>query len=152
MVTRDGKTAFHVFDAESPHARLALATQKAFPGQAALFGSFADDGKSGVVHVFSDRNPGDFYLFDTVKKNAEYIGSARKWIDPEQMAAMQPVRLKAGDGLELNGYLTLPRGSDGKNLPLIVNPAWRSAPRPRDVWGFNPRCSCWPAAATPCCS
>lgn len=137
VVTRDGKTAFHVFDAESPHARLALATQKAFPGQAALFGSFANDGKFGLVHVSSDRNPGDFYLFDTVKKNAEYIGSARKWIDPEQMAAMQPVRLKAGDGLELNGYLTLPRGSDGKNLPLIVNP--HGGPHgPRDVWGFNP--------------
>lgn len=137
VVTRDGKTAVHVFDANSPHARLALATQKAFPGQVALFGSFAEDGKFGLVHVFSDRNPGDFYLFDTDKKNAEYIGSARKWIDPEQMAAMQPVRLKAGDGLELNGYLTLPRGSDGKNLPLIVNP--HGGPHGiRDAWRFDP--------------
>lgn len=137
VVTRDGKTAVHVFDANSPHARLALATQKAFPGQVALFGSFAEDGKFGLVHVFSDRNPGDFYLFDTDKKNAEYIGSARKWIDPEQMATMQPVRLKAGDGLELNGYLTLPRGSDGKNLPLIVNP--HGGPHDiRDAWRFDP--------------
>lgn len=136
VVTYDGKTAFHVFDAASPHARLALATQKAFPGQVALFGSFANDGKFGLVHVFSDRNPGDYYLFDTEKKNAEYIGSARKWIEPEQMAEMQPIRFKARDGVELNGYLTLPRGG-GKNLPLVVHP--HGGPHGiRDAWGFDP--------------
>jgi len=137
VVTHDGRTAFHVFDANSPQARLALATQKAFPDQVALFGTFANDGKFGLVHVFSDRNPGDFYLFDTQKKNAEYVGSARKWIEPEQMARMQPIRFKARDGVELNGYLTLPRGSDGKNLPLVVNP--HGGPHGvRDEWGFDP--------------
>ena len=29
---------------------------------------------------------------------------------------------RARDGLRIPGYLTLPPGSDGKNLPLIVNP------------------------------
>lgn len=137
VVTHDGRTAFHVFDPESAHGRLAVATQKAFPGQVALFGSFANDGKFGLVYVFSDRNPGDYYLFDTQKKNAEYIASARKWIDPDQMAEMKPVRVKARDGLELHGYLTVPKGSDGKNLPLIVNP--HGGPHGvRDYWGFNP--------------
>lgn len=136
VVTHDGKTAFHVFDPEAPEARLALAVQKAFPGQVALFGSFARDGKHGLVHVFSDRNPGDFYLFDTEKKDAEYIGSARKWIEPEEMAPMRPVQLTARDGRELHGYLTLPRGSNGK-APLVVNP--HGGPHGvRDYWGFNP--------------
>ncbi len=137
VVTHDGRTAVHVFDTASQFGRLALSLQQAFPGQAAVFGSFAEDGKFGLVQVFSDRNPGDFYLFDTAKKNAEYLASARKWIEPEQMATMQPVRFKARDGLEINGYLTLPRGGDGKNLPLIVNP--HGGPHgPRDYWGFNP--------------
>ncbi|MBX3701196.1 MAG: S9 family peptidase [Dokdonella sp.] len=137
VLTFDGKTAIRVFEPDSQFGRLALSVQKAFPGQVAAFGSFANDGKFGLVHVFSDRNPGDFYLFDTEKKNAEYLASARKWIEPEQMAAMQPIRLKARDGLELHGYLTVPPGSDGKNLPLIVNP--HGGPHgPRDYWGFNP--------------
>lgn len=137
VVTHDGRTAFKVFDPESPDARLALAVQQAFPGQVALLGSFALDGKHALVHVSSDRNPGDYYLFDTEKKNAEYIGSARKWIDPERMAEMRPVSLKARDGLELNGYLTLPPGSDGRKLPLVVNP--HGGPYGvRDFWGFNP--------------
>lgn len=137
VVTLDGKTGIHVFDPESVDGRLALSLQKAFPGQVAQFMNFANDGKAGLVHVFSDRNPGDFYLFDTQKKNAEYIHSARKWLEPERMAAMQPISLKASDGLELHGYLTLPPGSDGKNLPLIVNP--HGGPHgERDYWGFNP--------------
>lgn len=137
VVGFDGKATIHVFDPGSTAGRLALSMQKAFPNDVAVLGSFSADGKFGLVHVFSDRNPGDFYLFDNEKKNAEYIGSARKWIDPEQMAPMQPIRLKARDGLELNGYLTLPRGSSGKGLPLIVNP--HGGPHGvRDYWGFNP--------------
>lgn len=136
VVTLDGKTGIHVFDPASQWGKLALSVQKAFSGQAAVFGTFANDGKAGLLHVFSDRNPGDFYLFDTEKKNADYLGSARKWIDPERMAAMQPIQFKARDGLEINGYLTLPPGSSGKNLPLVVNP--HGGPHGiRDDWGFN---------------
>lgn len=137
VITFDGKTGVHVFDPESNDGRLALSLQKAFPGQFAMFVNFANDGKSGLVHVSSDRNLGDFYLFDTEKKNAEYIHSASKWLDPDRMAAMQPISLKARDGLELHGYLTLPPGTNGKNLPLIVNP--HGGPHGvRDYWGFNP--------------
>ncbi|MCK9539998.1 alpha/beta hydrolase family protein [Dokdonella sp.] len=137
VVTYDGKTGLHVFDAESADGQLALALQKAFPGQVALFTSFANNGKAALVSVFSDRNPGDFYLFDRDDKNAEYIGSARKWIDPERMAKVTPISFKARDGLEVHGYLTLPRGSDGKHLPLVVNP--HGGPfGVRDYWGFNP--------------
>ncbi len=136
VVTRDGRTAIHVFDPQSADGRRALALQNAFPGQVALLTSFAEDGRHGLLHVFSDRNPGDFYLFDTEKKNASYIGSARKWIDPERMAAMQPVAFKASDGLELHGYLTLPPGA-GRDLPLVVNP--HGGPYGiRDEWAFDP--------------
>jgi dipeptidyl aminopeptidase/acylaminoacyl peptidase len=135
VVTRDGKTAFHVFDPASPDAHLALAAQKAFPGQVAVFVNFANDGKFGLLHVFSDRNPGDFYLFDTTKKNAQYIGSQRRWLDPEQLAPKQAISFKARDGVELHGYLTLPRG-ESKNLPLVVNP--HGGPHGiRDDWEFS---------------
>ena len=136
VITQDGKIGIHVFDPNSQWGRLALSVQKAFPEQVAIFGAFANDGRFGTVHVFSDRNPGDFYLFDTEKKNVDYLGSVAKWIDPEKMAPMQPIRFKARDGLEINGYLTLPPGSSGKNLPLIVNP--HGGPHgPRDDWGYN---------------
>ena len=36
----------------------------------------------------------------------------------------------------MHGYLTLPQGSDGKNLPMIMHP--HGGPWARDGWGFNP--------------
>ena len=50
---------------------------------------------------------------------------------------MKPVEVRTRDGKTLHGYLTLPKNSSGKNLPLIVNP--HGGPHGvRDDWGFNP--------------
>jgi len=35
---------------------------------------------------------------------------------------VRPVALKARDGLPLHGFLTVPSGSDGRNLPMVVMP------------------------------
>ena len=59
------------------------------------------------------------------------------WIKPEEMSPMKPIVVKARDGLPLHGYITIPKNSNGKNLPLIINP--HGGPHgPRDEWGFNP--------------
>jgi dienelactone hydrolase len=49
---------------------------------------------------------------------------------------MTPVRYKSADGLEIPGYLTLPKGLPAKNLPAIVTP--HGGPWGRDQWGYNP--------------
>jgi dipeptidyl aminopeptidase/acylaminoacyl peptidase len=49
---------------------------------------------------------------------------------------MEPVSYTSRDGLKIHGYLTLPAGSTGKGLPLVVNP--HGGPWTRDAWGFNP--------------
>ncbi len=38
----------------------------------------------------------------------------------ESLSPMTPVEYKARDGLTINGYLTLPAGAPGKNLPTVV--------------------------------
>ena len=98
----------------------------------------------------SDRNPGDFYLFDRAAKKATFLlagatGSTRE--DGVDAAR----RVRARDGTKIHGYLTLPPGSDGKNLPLIVNP--HGGPfGPFDDWGYNREVAAASrTAATPCC-
>lgn len=50
---------------------------------------------------------------------------------------MHPISYKSRDGLTINGYLTLPKNKEVKDLPLIVNP--HGGPWARDMWGgFNP--------------
>jgi dipeptidyl aminopeptidase/acylaminoacyl peptidase len=58
-------------------------------------------------------------------------------IDPGQLAGGKRVSLKARDGMPLQGYLTVPNGSDGKNLPLVVIP--HGGPMGiHDTWLFDP--------------
>lgn len=118
----DGKPRTAFFDAESPEARQYRSLEAAFPGQSVFITSTTKDGRYMLVQTSSDRNPGDFFLFDSVGKKAEHVISRRDWFDPEQMAEARPIALEARDGLRLHGYLTVPKGSDGKHLPLVVMP------------------------------
>src|SRR5258708_789478 len=52
------------------------------------------------------------------------------------MGGMKPTEYTSRDGLKVHGYLTLPKGSEAKKLPVIVNP--HGGPWARDVWGWNP--------------
>lgn len=131
-----GKPHTVFFDEASAEARLYRSLEAAFPGNTVAITSKTSDGALALVEVRSDRNPGSFYLFDTVNKKAGFLLARRDWIDPEQMAEVRPFELKARDGLSLHGFLTIPHGSDGKNLPMVVLP--HGGPFfERDEWGFD---------------
>ncbi len=124
------------FDPASPEARQYKSLEAAFPGHAVRVTSQSADGKLALVQVWSDRNPGEFFLFDGERKHARHVLSRREWFDPEAMAPSRPVRLKARDGLELNGFLTTPAGREAKSLPMVVMP--HGGPYGvQDTWGFD---------------
>jgi dipeptidyl aminopeptidase/acylaminoacyl peptidase len=132
----DGKPRTAFLDEAAPEARLHRSLEAAFAGSAVEVTSMTSDGRLVLVKVFSDRNPGDFYLFDTVAKKASHVLARREWFDPEQQATMQPITLTARDGIKLHGYLTLPHGSGGKGLPMVVMP--HGGPFGiQDVWQFD---------------
>jgi dienelactone hydrolase len=132
-----GKPHTVYFDGGSDEARLYRSLEAAFPGNAVVITSKTQDGSLALVEVSSDRNPGDFYLFDTVKKKAQLLLSRRDWVDEATMAQVRPFQFAARDGQVLHGFLTLPPGSDGKHLPLIVLP--HGGPyQVADTWGFDP--------------
>lgn len=131
-----GKPRTEFFDATSPEARQYRSLEDAFPGQSVLVTSSSRDGRFALVEVSSDQNPGDFYLFDSVDNKADLVISRREWFYPEEMATMRPVSLVARDGLRLHGFLTVPHGSNGLNLPLVVKP--HGGPFGiYDTWGFD---------------
>jgi len=98
--------------------------------------SMSRDEMKMVLSVGSDTNPGDYYLYDQNKSSLAYLGSVRPWIDPKTMAPMKPFSFEARDGETIYGFLTVPVDSDGKDLPLILNP--HGGPFGiQDTWGFN---------------
>ncbi|RUO47615.1 S9 family peptidase [Pseudidiomarina aquimaris] len=112
----------------------------AFGGEQVEITSTTADGKLAVVQVTSDVNPGQYYLFDLETLEAKFIASPYPTIAASDMATVQPITVTARDGLELQGYLTLPNGyTQNKHgaLPTIVNV--HGGPHgPRDTWGFVP--------------
>jgi len=110
------------FDETSADARLQRSLEQAFGGQAVFITSSSRDGRLAMVQVWSGSNPGDFYVFDTQTKKADLVVSRSQWVDPESAAVVQPIALKARDGLPLHGFVTRAKGSEGKRLPMVVMP------------------------------
>lgn len=108
------------FDDQSSIAKLYRKLEKAFAGQAVSVTSMTRDGKLALVTVWGDKNPGDYYVFDTTTNKADYLLSLNDWIDPAALAATKPVSFKARDGLDIHGFLTSPVGAQAGKSPLIV--------------------------------
>jgi dienelactone hydrolase len=80
------------------------------------------DGSTLRISVRSDRNPGDYALFERQGMHARPLYQVLPWIQPAQMPERMPIRFKDRAGIELAGFLTLPNGGDHKNLPLVLIP------------------------------
>ena len=123
-----------VLDAETEKIYASL--KKQLPGYEFALQSMTNDEDKFVVAAFNDRTPGTRYLYDVRADRLTKLGEIAPWLPEERMAAMKPIEYTSRDGLVIHGYLTLPKGNEGKNLPVVVNP--HGGPWARDVWGWNP--------------
>ena len=89
-----------------------------------------------IVFAHSDRNWGTYYYYDVTTDQLIKIADIAPWLNPEDLAVMQPIEYKSRDGYTIHGYLTVPKGQDAKNLPVIINP--HGGPMDyRNTWGYN---------------
>ena len=108
-----------------------------FPGQEIGFvGSTADERKY-LVSTSSDTKVSHVYFFDrdTRKVIKQYTPRPALTKYEQYLSPMKPITYKSSDGLEIPAYLTLPKGVEAKNLPLLVFP--HGGPWARSYWGFN---------------
>lgn len=132
----DGKPRYEYFVPDNPFAKMHASLQKSMSTQVLVPTSFTADGNLAIVRGFADNVPGDFYLFDRTKNKLDYILSRNAWFKPEVLAKMEPVYFIARDGTPIDGLLTVPLGSNRKNLPLIINP--HGGPfGVKDTWGYD---------------
>ena len=89
-----------------------------------------------LVYSSSDRYFGGYYFYDKKTDAFQKLADFKPWLNEENMAIMKPISYQSRDGLTIHGYLTLPKGVDAKNLPVVINP--HGGPWARDSWGFNP--------------
>ncbi len=109
----------------------------AFPGKRVSLSSTTRDESLSVISVANDNDPGNYYLFDRINNKVTFLLSRMPWLKPEDLSPMKAFKYTTRDGLLVHGYITIPKDSAGKNLPLIVNP--HGGPfGVRDYWGYNP--------------
>ena len=110
--------------------------ETAFPDKIVSPSSITEDEMKMIVTVWDSKNPAAYYLFDRSDSNMEELAIAYDWLNADSLGEMRPVAIESRDGLTLPAFLTLPPDTDGKNLPLVINP--HGGPRARDFWGFSP--------------
>lgn len=131
---RDG-TATHWFSERFKAYQAAVESK--LPGRIAHITDWDDQETRLVVATESDRQPSQYFLYTVASDTVSALPASAPWIDPSHMRPMQTVHFKARDGLQLQGYLTLPATRpDGTKPPLIVYP--HGGPWARDQWGWDP--------------
>ncbi|MDF3336918.1 S9 family peptidase [Mycolicibacterium septicum] len=93
-------------------------------------------GRRWVVSFTHDREAGMTYLYDHDTGESRLLFGSHPQLDPEVLAAMEPVTIRSRDGLDLHGYLTLPVGVPPKDLPMVL--LVHGGPWTRDGWMFTP--------------
>ena len=89
-----------------------------------------------IIRTYSDRSMGAYFLYDLKKDKITKIQDVSPWLDETKMAEVKPIEYRSRDGKIIHGYLTIPKGMEATDLPVVVNP--HGGPWARDNWGFNP--------------
>ncbi len=128
------KRHYHFFDEQRKNLQKTL--QGKLPGYEVALTSMNKNEDKVLVRTYSDRSLGAYYFYDLNSKEFKKLVDVSPWINENDMAVMKPIKYTSRDGLTIHGYLTLPKGVEAKNLPVVVNP--HGGPWARDHWGFNP--------------
>jgi dipeptidyl aminopeptidase/acylaminoacyl peptidase len=103
-------------------------------------GSNADETKF-IIASTSDVDPGTVWVYDRKTHDLTKLYQVRENLDRSSLSPMTAIHYKSSDGLEIPAYLTIPKGTSGKNLPLLVVP--HGGPWGRDSWGYNSWAQFW---------
>lgn len=117
--------------------RVWKAVTAAYPKDRVELVNWSADRQRILVRADSPTEGPGYALVDLATRKASWIDNEYAGLKAEDISPVRPVRFKAQDGLELSGYLTVPRGRDAKNLPLVVFPHGGPAVRDRpefDWW------------------
>lgn len=123
---------------EGDEAALYRSLVASLPGRAVEFLDYSIDGRRVLFSLYSDRDPGGWYLFDRDQNKVHRLLLARPELLPEQLGERQVVRFPARDGLPLDAVLTFPPGKQpgGDPLPMILLP--HGGPHAAgDGWSFD---------------
>ncbi|MDG1837828.1 MAG: alpha/beta fold hydrolase [Phycisphaerales bacterium] len=94
------------------------------------------DNRTWIVAYNRDNGPPRYWLWDRDTQKGRFLFTTWPKLEGAALASMRAVEVPTRDGLKMPSYLTVPVGSAGKNLPMVL--FVHGGPWARDSWGYNP--------------
>ncbi|PYE86414.1 alpha/beta hydrolase family protein [Phyllobacterium leguminum] len=101
-----------------------------------VFTDISDDGLKIIIAHRQDTRPLEYFCYDRSTKQAGRLFSAQSRLENVPLVPMEPVIVRARDGLELLCYLSRPTESKTGPGPMVL--LVHGGPWARDLWGLNP--------------
>ena len=98
--------------------------------------SWSQDRTHLLVHVGGPSQAGALYFWDTADGTLQFLGWYNETLKNATLSPVTTIDYKARDGLSIEAMLTLPRGREAKNLPLIVMPHGGPQARDDEEWDW----------------
>lgn len=98
--------------------------------------SATEDNTQWIVAYMDDQGPVSYYHYDTTTKSGTFLAYNNETLKSYTLAPMQPVEIPARDGFTLYSYITYPKNSENKKVPLVLNV--HGGPWVQDTWGYDP--------------
>lgn len=111
------------------------AMTKSFPNRVVTYFGTAADGQQTLVGVETRSNPLVYYIINFATHKAEIAGEEYPALANAVLGTVKEISYKARDGTSIPAFLTLPPGSTGKGLPLVVLP--HGGPEAQDLPEFD---------------
>jgi dipeptidyl aminopeptidase/acylaminoacyl peptidase len=124
----------HYFDAK--HETRAALVKQSFPQYETAIVSSDDSDNRLMVAAQKDNSPPKYFWIDLEKKSGGLWFSQYPYLEKQPLASVQPFVFEASDGMQLNGYLTLPVTGGNAPYPLVIHP--HGGPQSRDYQYFDP--------------
>lgn len=109
--------------------------KRAFPGERVTLESWSNSRKQVVVKVQGPKTGAAYMFVDLAAGQASMVDDMQAGLGPDEIASSTMIIYKASDGLEIPAVLTLPKGREPKNLPLVVMP--HGGPQSFDTIDFD---------------
>lgn len=116
-------------------ASIYFALEDAFPDSHITLQSWDQARSRVVVQIEGGSVVSNYYLYDVESGRLSLIARAYPEIPDSAVNPVQMVEYTARDGLTIPAYLTLPRGREPVDLPMIMLP--HGGPEARDLPGFD---------------
>jgi len=104
-------------------------------GDISLCSRSGDDSK-WIIAYNRDNNPTSFWIFDRKTKKGDFLFFDNEVLSKYEFVKTEPMHFVSKDGLDIEGYITYPKGVCKKNLPLVLHV--HGGPWGRNTWCFYP--------------